>query len=283
MRRSLAADMRRFGNLALRSQLSELGYSRRDLSQAVDDHELWPVRRSWLAHPGVDARALRAVALGGRLASASALASYGIWVTRSTGLWVGSVQGSSRLPMTAEGEHRLWVRECFPHDDDRRWRMSAKDALAQYACRASEADAVAAFDSALNKRLVTIADVDEALASLPRRYRRLGAKVDGRADSGLETLMRLAAQAQGWRVEVQVHIAGVGRVDLLIDGWLVIELDGAEWHDDAASQDEDRRRDAQLTLLDYRWHRFRSRQVLGELNGCIDVIRTILAGGRPLH
>jgi very-short-patch-repair endonuclease len=84
------------------------------------------------------------------------------------------------------------------------------------------------------------------------------------------------------RVEVQVSLPGVGRVDLLIDGWLVIELDGGKWHDDEASQDEDRRREAEMTLLGYGWHRFRYKQVVEDLPGCLDVIRTKLASGRPI-
>ena len=73
MNRSLSEDMARFGNLAMRSQLQALGYSERDIRRAVDDHQLSPMRRRWLAYPGADWRASRAVALGGRLAAASAL------------------------------------------------------------------------------------------------------------------------------------------------------------------------------------------------------------------
>lgn len=273
--------MARFGNLAMRSQLSGLGYSLADVRRAVDAGQLWPIRRFWLAHRGANAQAVRAVALGGRLASASALSTYGIWVTRPSGLWIASIPGRSRLPPVNEGEYRMWAHERFPHTDDRRWRMSVPDALTQYATVSSEADVIASFDSALNLRLLTRSRQDDVFAALPRRYRRLADRIDGRADSGLETLIRIAAIAEGWRVDVQVTIAGVGRVDILIDGWLVIELDGAAWHDDDVSQNEDRRRDAEPTLLGYRWHRFRSRQVLGDLDGRLRVIRTILASGRP--
>lgn len=157
-----------------------------------------------------------------------------------------------------------------------------QDALVQHARFACEADAIASIDSALNKRLLTQRGLTDIFEVLPRRLRRLRHRVDGSADSGLETLFRLAAQAQGWRVETQVRIPGVGRVDLLIDGWLVVELDGAAWHDDDASQERDRRRDADLILLGYRWHRFRASQVLGEMPTCLAVIRTILASGRPV-
>ncbi|MGO4104950.1 endonuclease domain-containing protein [Leifsonia sp. YAF41] len=282
MLRSLSADMSRCGNLATRAQLRELGYSRDDIGHAIADRQLWPIRRFWLAHPGADQAATRAVALGGRMAASSALASYGVWVTRSSGLWIGTLQGRSRLPAPAAGEHRLWVHEHFPHTGEKLWRMSLPDALAQYARVAPAPDVIASFDSALNKRLLRPHQLPGVFDMLPRRLRRLRFRLNGLADSGLESLMRVAAEAEGWQVDVQVTIAGVGRVDLLIDGWLVIELDGGQWHDDERSRNEDSRRDAEVTLLGYRCHRFRAHQVISQMPQCLDVIRTILAGGCPV-
>lgn len=273
--------MARFGNLATRSQLRELGYTARDIRRAIEERRLSPIRRRWLAHPGADWRATRAVALGGRLAASSALASYGIWITRPNGLWIASPPDASRLDPTRPGEHRLWVRDSFPEVADRQWRVSVRDAVVQFVRIGDEPDAIASIDSALNKRLLTANELDEVFETVPRRLRRLRLGVNGQADSGLETLLRLAAQGQGWRVDVQVRIPGVGRVDILIDGWLVIELDGGQWHDDEESQDEDRRRDAELILLGYRWHRFRANQVLNRMPVCLEVIRALLAGGRP--
>lgn len=282
MQRSLSQDLFRFGNLATRSQLRSLGHTDRSIRRAIAARELWPLGRRWVACLNADPSATRAVALGGRLAAASALRSYGVWVTRSPGLWVASPQRASRLTQPGPGERRLWVREFFPVTDERLWRMSLRDSLAQYARIASAEDAIAAFDSALNSGLLRQADLADVLEHLPRRCRRLVQRTNRRAESGLETLLRLAALAEGWGVEVQVSINGVGRVDLVIDGWLVVEADGAEWHDDVVSQDEDRRREAQLVMRGYRWHRFRYGQVLEQMPLCIQVIRTILASGRPV-
>jgi len=173
------------------------------------------------------------------------------------------------------------MREHFTNRSDQQWRMSVQDSLLQYAKLGSEEDVTAAFDSALNTGLLSRSALDDVFSVMPRRLRRLLSRIDGKAASGLETLLRLAAEAEGWHVEIQVEIAGVGRVDVLIDGWLVIELDGARWHDNHQSQEEDRRRDAELVRRGYRWHRFRSSQVLTQMPLCIDVIRTILASGRP--
>ncbi|WP_166791657.1 endonuclease domain-containing protein [Cryobacterium frigoriphilum] len=173
------------------------------------------------------------------------------------------------------------MTERFPRHTDIRWRMSVADSLLQFAGLGAGCDAIASMDSALNKGLVSPSELEQVIALLPRRLRRLLGRLDGRAQSGLETLLRIAAEDAGWTVQIQVVISRVGRVDVLIDGWLVIELDGARWHDDDQSRDEDSRRDAELTLLGYRYHRFRSRQVLDEMPLCLAVIRTILASGRP--
>lgn len=159
--------------------------------------------------------------------------------------------------------------------------MSLRDSLAQYARIGTAHDVIASIDSALNKRLLKLHELDDLFLVLPRRLRRLLARVNGKADSGLETLLRLAAEEEGWRVDIQVQVPRVGHVDILIDGWLVIELDGAEWHDTKEAQDEDRRREAELCLLGYGWHRFRYDQVLNQMPLCLEVIRTILASGRP--
>jgi very-short-patch-repair endonuclease len=37
-------------------------------------------------------------------------------------------------------------------------------------------------------------------------------------------------------------VPGIGRVDLLVDGWLVVELDGREFHAQEAAFARDRRR-----------------------------------------
>lgn len=281
MPRSLPQDMQRFGNLAMRSQLIKLGHSERAIRHAICDRVLVPLRRPWLVATGADPHSVRAVVLGGRLAASSALASHGVWVSRPNGLWVGVTHSASRLPSLRSGEHRVWSHELFPPYDDRRWRMSVADALLQQLRVDVEPDVAASFDSALHQGLITAATLDQIFASAPRRFHRLHGLLNGAAESGLETMMRLGCQARGWQVEVQVKIVGVGRVDLLLDGWLVIELDGGRWHDDAASRDEDYRRDAECILLGYRYHRFRYLQVMHTLPLCLDVIQTILAGGRP--
>ena len=278
--RDLHADVRRFHGLATRSQLQSLGHTARALRAAVVSGEVTRIGRSWLASSHAPAAARRAIELRGILGGESALESYGVWLSHRTGLCISTPTTASRLPALRPGEYRLW-RDDLPHGDVR-WRVTVEAALIQHLPRiADPRHAIASIDSAMNRRLLTAEGRDRVMRRMPRRIRRLRRRLDGSAQSGLETLLRLAILDEGWSVESQVEIPGVGRVDLLIDGWLVIEADGSRWHDGHEAVALDRKRNTALVLRGYRWHRFGHEQVMQDLGTCVAVIRALLAAGRP--
>jgi hypothetical protein len=51
--------------------------------------------------------------------------------------------------------------------------------------------------------------------------------VDAWSGAGAETLVRLMLRTVGARFEPQVEVPGVGRVDVLVDGWLIVECRAA--------------------------------------------------------
>ena len=115
-------------------------------------------------------------------------------------------------------------------DEPRRGCVSIVDALI-HAVRCQPArHAVATIDSAVNKGMVGAEQLADVFAALPARYRVLRALVDGRAQSGPETLVRLMVRSLGCSVDLQVEFDGVGFVDLVVDGWLVIECDSKLFH-----------------------------------------------------
>lgn len=74
--------------------------------------------------------------------------------------------------------------------------------------------------------------------------------VDTGADSLLETLARTYFRQAGIFVQSQVYLERVGYVDLLLNGWLVVELDGrhhAEWK----QVQKDHRRNNESVLQGY--------------------------------
>ncbi|WP_251046153.1 endonuclease domain-containing protein [Arthrobacter sp. ISL-85] len=68
-------------------------------------------------------------------------------------------------------------------------------------------------------------------------------KVERGADSLLETLARVLFREAGITTETQVCIDGIGRVDFLLEGFLIVEIDGLAFHLDSRQFKKDRRRD----------------------------------------
>lgn len=105
-------------------------------------------------------------------------------------------------------------------------------------------DAVALVDGALHRGLVDLADLR---AYRPRvgvvGFERVLRLADGSAQSFPESLARLALRSTGLRVLTQVHVPGVGRVDFLVEGLVIVEIDGRAFHTDRVQFVEDRRRD----------------------------------------
>ena len=60
--------------------------------------------------------------------------------------------------------------------------------------------------------------------------------------SPLEVCARFHLLNAGLRVETEVELPGVGRVDFLIDGWLVLEIDGFAFHSGRGQYRTDRQR-----------------------------------------
>ena len=63
--------------------------------------------------------------------------------------------------------------------------------------------------------------------------------------------MRLMLRAKGAHIDVQVKLRGVGRVDFVVDGWLIIECDSKAHHEGWKEQRRDRRRDLAAAALGY--------------------------------
>ena len=82
------------------------------------------------------------------------------------------------------------------------------------------------------------------------------------ADSGLESLLRLRLHLLGLRLDRQVDIAGVGRVDFVIAGRLILEADGDENHGADTLRHRDRARDAAASRLGYETLRFDYAQIV---------------------
>lgn len=132
--------------------------------------------------------------------------------------------------------------------------------------------ALAVLDSALHLRHLRVDDLPALLRLLPARLEPVVMAADPRAESGTETIVRFRLLARGLRVEVIVGLRGIGSVDLLVEGVLIIECDGREFHDDETAFGRDRARDLSATAQRYRVLRATWFMVLSEWERVEDAV-----------
>ena len=104
---------------------------------------------------------------------------------------------------------------------------------------------------------------------------------DGAAESRLESRLRALLIDVGVRgFELQAELPGIGRVDLLLDGWLVLEADGFAHHSSREAFRTDRRRGAAGNAEGYVTVRFSWEDVVKEPEATVAVVRETLARRR---
>ncbi|MFT4134947.1 endonuclease domain-containing protein [Microbacterium sp.] len=266
-------DVRRAPRLLTTGDLVGEGFSKRRIRTAVDDGNLLRVRVGAYCTADTDPGCIAAARLHGRLTCVSELRRRGVFVLESGALHVHVPPTSSRLPARSHGQrrHRAALLR-IPHP--RAVSVEPLDAVLHAVLCQSPRAAVATIDSALHVGLIRLDDLDELFAALPRRHRRLRRLVDGRAESGPESFMRLILRSLGCAFEVQVEIDGVGRVDFLVDGWLIVECDSKAHHSDWQAQVEDRRRDQEAALRGFATYRVLGSDAMWKP----DRVRAALAG-----
>lgn len=233
-----------------RAELLARGMTGRAITRAIDAGHLRRLRRDRYAIEPVDPDIAEAVRIGGRLSCISLLSQIGVFVHIVDALHVHVVPGSSRIrPPRSRRTILHW--QSWSGQPSPVHVAPFADAVAQaIRCQAPRAS-VATVDSVLHHGLMTREEVILMFTQLPVRFRPLLALIDASAASGPETFMRLILRALGVAYETQVLIEGVGRVDFLVEGWLIIECDSREFHEGWAKQVDDRRRDMAAAMQGY--------------------------------
>jgi len=172
----------------------------------------------------------------------------GVYVLSETRLHVQVEPHRSSLPPASPDVVRHWRPASLPVSATSVDIVSA--VVAAVRCQEPRA-AVATLDSAWRLGLIDEVTIAEIFRRLPHRHRSLRTLIDRSAESGPETLMRLILRSLGCRFETQVSITTVGRVDFVVEGWLIIECDSRAHHEGWEAQKRDRRRDLAAAALGY--------------------------------
>jgi very-short-patch-repair endonuclease len=282
---SVAATVRRRGNLATTAELLADGHSEIGIRMAWRSGSVIRVRQGWYASPDVHQDVIEAVRVGGALTCVSALDLAGFWVPRSSDLHVEVRSTAARL--RARTDHRTRLTSLPERRARIHWSPSARSRLMtdpltsiRHAIECLETElAVAAADSVLREHPEFAADWRAVVAGSSSERRHELAMADGVCESGTETLVWLRLSRLGISVRRQVPIPLVGRVDFVVGDRLVIEVDGAAYHTDPQRFEDDRTRDAALTAQDYRVLRFSYRQVMNHFDEVLAAILAVIARG----
>jgi very-short-patch-repair endonuclease len=255
------------------AELERHGVGRRGLARACAEGRVLRLGRGLYCLPGAQDRpVVRAVAVGAVLACGAAAEHHGLEVFGEPGLHV------TRESARAVGRGIVVHRRATEHDA----RATGLRQTLLDCCRClPSTQAVSVLDSALRQGRVELAEL-QGLAPgrgpWAGRVARAVSLVDPQAQSVLESAARvLLVEASVGAVSSQVHVPCVGWVDLVVDGWLVVETDGQAVHRDTFA--EDRRRDAELVRQGFVVLRFTYHDVHRRPAWVVHVVREAVRHG----
>jgi len=248
----------RLGGIARGVQLQQFGITRHRLAAAVDAGEIRRVRPGTFASFDADPSELAAVRHGGALTCSAALRRHGVWVLSAEGtrhVWVGRRGRTHTHPDCTCVSH--FFRGAPPLS-----LAVVEDALVHlHRCEGAESF-FASLESAWHLGLLPKAARARIRAALPASARWLVDLASRDAESGLESLLRLRLHLLGIALNSQVSIPNVGRVDFVVDGRLIIEVDGKENHEGPTMRHKDLKRDAAASALGYETLHFDYAQII---------------------
>jgi hypothetical protein len=218
-----------YDGVARAKHLAAAGISDFQLKAALSSGAVSRVARGVYAVPGADAGLVAIRSLPAEPACATAAHCQGLWVLEPPRQPHIAVAHSRRYPGF------ICHRSAAP--------PTLLDSVVQSLRCLPELDGLVIAESAVAGKRVSLSDLRKRLSGRnDLRARRMVARIVPQSQSIIECMARYWLQRAGFHVESQVNIPGMGHIDLMVDGRLGIETDGAGFHMDRASFEEDRRR-----------------------------------------
>lgn len=257
-------------------ELSAFGCTRKNLAAAAARGAIGKVRDGVYASIDAPDAVVTAAMHGGALTCALGLRVHGIWTLSEDvqpHVWLGIGGRSHDHPDCA----------CMAHYRPGRMRLGVapvEHALVHaFHCHGDELF-FAAYESAWNKRLIGAAARARIRAVLPATAEWLVDLARPDAQSGLESILRLRLHLIGLRLECQVPIPEVGRVDFVVGGRIILEADGEDNHGGRARRHRDLWRDAVASRLGYETLRFDYAMIIHHWDVVVDAILAALSRSR---
>lgn len=265
----------RLGGIARTGQLLSAGFSRTELDRLADVgvHHL---RRGVLVLPGCAPEFVAAVRHNARVSCASAAGHYGLWLRNppdrhhlacNHGHGTGFIrhrtvrfEGHPARPLAAVEDVVLHALGCLA--------PPASTAMATSAIRLHGVPLELLKGELPGKRS---GPVRTALQLL-----------DIRAESIVEVDAQHLFKTNGIGYDAQVYLPGIGRVDFLLDGFLIVEVDGFAFHSNRDALRRDVGRNNAATLNGFAVLRYMPEHIWFDPERVLAEIRAVLAlGPRP--
>lgn len=256
------------GGVARTGQLLAAGYSRTDVARLAGT--VSQPRRGVFALPGCRPELLAAVRHNARVSCASAAGHYGLWLREppaqhhlacNHGHGSGFVRhrtvrfdGHTTLPLAAVEDVVLHAISCLA--------PPASIAMATSAMR------LHSVPLELLKAQLTGDKSGPALKALRQ--------LDLRAESIVEVDAQHLFRTNGIAFDAQVQLPGIGRVDFLIEGFLIVEVDGFAFHSGREAMRRDLNRNNASTVNGFAVLRYMPEHIWFEPQRVLAEIRAVL-------
>lgn len=258
------------GGVARTAQLLAAGFSRTDIAHLANKGVTQP-RRGIFVLPDCRPDLEAAIRNSARITCASAAGHYGLWLREPPGQHhlacnhghgngfirhrTVRFEGHPSLPLAAIEDVVLHAMSCLA--------PPASTALATSAIRLYGVPLELLKDQLAGDRS------GPALKALNQ--------LDLRAESIVEVDAQYVFNANGIGFETQVQLPGIGRVDFLIEGYLIVEVDGFAFHSSREALRRDLGRNNASTLSGFAVLRYMPEHIWFEPERVVAEIRTALS------
>ncbi|AOT03576.1 hypothetical protein ASPU41_09760 [Arthrobacter sp. U41] len=262
------------GGVARTGQLLAAGFSRTDIARLADAG-IRQVRRGVFALPECRPDLEAAIRHNARVTCASAAGHYGLWLRDPPAqhhLACNHGRGSGFI------RHRTVRFEGHPV-----LPLAAVEDVVLHAltCLAPPASAAIA-TSAMRLHGVPLELLKAQLtADRSGQVRKALDQLDLRAESIVEVDAQHLFTTNGIGYDAQVYLPGIGRVDFLIEGYLIVEVDGFAYHSSREALRRDLGRNNASTLSGFAVLRYMPEHIWFEPERVVAEIRAVLGRPRP--
>lgn len=275
------------GGIARTAHLTRRGCSRGEIERALRRGDIVRLRQGVYALNTTASSVITAARHGGAAACVTALKEYGVWILEDDPATDADVEDSRDVHVwvgPSGREHPHPACRCRSHHEIGEHPVGfgvvgVLLALLQYATCAVEERFFAALESALRLGLIGQGGLSTLRSRLPEAKRWLVDFASDQADSGLESLLRFRLHLRGISLRSQVWIPGIGPVDFLLEGRIILESDGKGNHDSPSKRHKDLMRDAiaaaqgfETLRFDYAMIIFNWSRVLAAIEGRLAVL-----------